>query len=79
MPRANRYITAGRNYHLTHRCHNRSYNEGYDFGNMPLVSDPMRPLLEMRFEFDAGRFAEVVATAPHGVSRLGEGEGSGLD
>lgn len=25
MPRANRYITLGRNYHLAHRCHNRSF------------------------------------------------------
>ena len=25
MPRANRYITKGRNYHLTHRCHDRRF------------------------------------------------------
>ena len=25
MPRANRYILPGRTYHLTHRCHNRSF------------------------------------------------------
>ena len=25
MPRGNRYITVGRHYHLTHRCHNRSF------------------------------------------------------
>lgn len=25
MPRANRYITAGRTYHVTHRCHNGAY------------------------------------------------------
>ena len=25
MPRANRYIVAGHAYHVTHRCHNRSF------------------------------------------------------
>lgn len=25
MPRANRYIVSGQIYHITHRCHNRSY------------------------------------------------------
>ena len=25
MPRANRYILPGHTYHLTHRCHNRSF------------------------------------------------------
>ena len=25
MPRANRYIEPGRTYHITHRCHNRSF------------------------------------------------------
>jgi putative transposase len=25
MPRANRYFTTGRNYHVTHRCHDRSF------------------------------------------------------
>ena len=25
MPRANRYYTEGRYFHLTHRCHNRSF------------------------------------------------------
>jgi putative transposase len=25
MPRANRYLLAGRLYHVTHRCHDRSF------------------------------------------------------
>ena len=25
MPRANRYIVSGQVYHVTHRCHNRSF------------------------------------------------------